>query len=137
MKDLIANDFCPSAGRRDSLQQAPFSISRTYNDGTPNQVTLTMDLESGLNAEGGREDCVKHLMMAVDDCDTSADVNPANYKGGGFATIGKDTYRVSLGSPRAAAGSGTNKYDDCLLFKNTTFPSACVVVALFSILVPV
>lgn len=106
VKNLIENDFCPVAEVQDGLQYNSISISRTYNEGTPNKVTLSMDSEPGLKVKQYREDCAKYLMMAVDGCDNPSGANPANYKGGGVTTVGGSTYRVSPGSLRAAAEDG-------------------------------
>ncbi|KAJ4188666.1 hypothetical protein NW767_011774 [Fusarium falciforme] len=106
VKGLIENEFCPDATVRRDLQQDSFSISRTYNEGTPNKVTLSMDLETGSSVKHNGDDCIKYLMMAVDDCDSSSEVNPANYKAGGLITIGGDRYRVSPGTLRSAAEKG-------------------------------
>lgn len=106
VKSLIENEFCPDATVRRDLQQDSFSISRTYNEGTPNKVTLSMDLETGSSVKHNGDDCIKYLMMAVDGCDPSSEVNPANYKAGGLITIGGDRYRVSPGTLRSAAEKG-------------------------------
>lgn len=106
MKNLIENDFCSSADGQRGMQQDWFSLSRVYNDGTPDKVTLSISLAPGTNVEQIREGCIKYLMMAVDGCDTSPLGNPANYKGGGMTTVGDDRYHVSPGSLRGAAELG-------------------------------
>ncbi|KAI8722565.1 Peptidase-S8 domain-containing protein [Fusarium sp. LHS14.1] len=106
VKSLIENEFCPDAIVRRDLQQHSSSISRTYNEGTPNKVTLSMDLETGPGFKHNGDDYIKYLMMAVDGYDPSSEVNPANYKGGGLITIGGDRYRVSPGTLRSAAEKG-------------------------------
>ncbi|KAJ3466795.1 hypothetical protein MRS44_004359 [Fusarium solani] len=91
VKSLIENEFCPDATVRRDLQQDSFSISRTYNEGTPNKVTLSMDLETGSSVKHNGDDCINQ---------------PANYKAGGLITIGGDRYRVSPGTLRSAAEKG-------------------------------
>ncbi|KPM39889.1 hypothetical protein AK830_g6661 [Neonectria ditissima] len=102
VNDLIENDFCPSTSMQNGLQQRSLSVSRIYNEGTPNMVTLSIDSQT----EQTEQDCVKYLKMAVDDRDIPSKINPANYKGGGSTTVRGATYRVSPGSIRAGAEKG-------------------------------
>ncbi|KAI3576233.1 peptidase S8/S53 domain-containing protein [Fusarium oxysporum f. sp. albedinis] len=89
VKRLIENEFCPEVGSWRDLRQQGSAISRTYNIDTPNKVTLSVSLDQGDSAS----DCVKYLMMTVDDC-YRIDNDPSNYKGGGQTIIGDATYEV-------------------------------------------
>lgn len=104
--DLIENEFCPVSKLSGALHQDLHSVSRTYNEGMPNQVTLSMDLGTSPDKHQTPEDCITYLMMAVDNCDVPGEGNPANYKGGGLTTVGERRYRVSPGSLRAEAEKG-------------------------------
>ncbi|RSL79299.1 hypothetical protein CEP52_017540 [Fusarium oligoseptatum] len=102
---LIKDTFCPDVGVRRGLQGQSASVSSIYNIGTPNEVTLSLSTEEGLNSNYNEQDCVKYLMEAVDGC-LSTDNNAANYKGGGSTTVGGATYNVAPGSLRSAAHYG-------------------------------
>ncbi|KAK2473022.1 hypothetical protein H9L39_15197 [Fusarium oxysporum f. sp. albedinis] len=101
VKRLIENEFCPEVGSWRDLRQQGSAISRTYNIDTPNKVTLSVSLDQGDSAS----DCVKYLMMTVDDC-YRIDNDPSNYKGGGQTIIGDATYEVYPGSLRSPSRYG-------------------------------
>ncbi|KAH7142026.1 peptidase S8/S53 domain-containing protein [Dactylonectria macrodidyma] len=71
VKSLAENDVCLGA------------------EGTPNKVTLSMDLEPVTNIKQYGEDCAKYLMMAVDGCGNPSSAIPANYNGGGVTNTAR------------------------------------------------
>ena len=102
---LIKDTFCSDLGTRQGLRGQSTAVSRTYNKGTPNEVTLSLTAEPGFSVNYNQDDCVQYLLKSVDEC-SSTDNNAANYKGGGSVTTGGTTYAVSPGSLRAAAQLG-------------------------------
>ncbi|KAH7194399.1 peptidase S8/S53 domain-containing protein [Fusarium oxysporum] len=89
VKRLIEDEFCPEIGTPRELRNQDSAISHTYNIGTPNKVTLSLYQDEPITAG----ECVKYLMMAVDDC-YHIDNDPSDYKGGGQTVVGGSNYQV-------------------------------------------
>ncbi|KAF5549796.1 subtilisin [Fusarium mexicanum] len=101
VKHLIEDEFCPEVSSSRDLRPQNSAISRIYNMDTPNKVRLSVSLSQGDSVS----DCVKYLMMTVDDC-YRVDNDPSDYKGGGQTIIGDATYEVYPGSLRSPSRYG-------------------------------
>ncbi|KAF5687747.1 subtilisin [Fusarium circinatum] len=101
VKHLIEDEFCPEVSSSRDLRPEGSAISRIYNMDTPNKVTLSVSLSQGDSVS----DCIKYLMMTVDDC-YHVDNDPPDNKGGGLTIVGDATYEVYPGSLRSPSRYG-------------------------------
>ncbi|WEW61178.1 hypothetical protein PRK78_006668 [Emydomyces testavorans] len=95
LKDIIKDRFCPEAVKQGALDENSGSISRTYLQGTIEEVAVATDWKPGLDFTPNSKDCERYLIdMALDGCDGNDGNNPMNWKGGGSVSVGPVTYRI-------------------------------------------
>jgi hypothetical protein len=105
LADHIQKEFCPDAVKQGGPDKDSGSIVRRYNQDTPAEVSISIDVPPGtpMPSEG---DCETHLLAITDDCDGNDPNNPANYKGGGLLTVGINKYHIDPEALRQPASDG-------------------------------
>ena len=95
--DIIQKQYCPDAVKQGKLDANSASIARTYNKGTPEEVSVSIDYKPGLDFKPNMDDCVRLLLgRDVDGCDGNDPKNPLNWKGGGQVMVnGQIRYAVT------------------------------------------
>ncbi|KAG9228985.1 hypothetical protein BJ875DRAFT_446379, partial [Amylocarpus encephaloides] len=105
LKDRIQKEFCPDAVKQGGPDKDSGSIVRRYNEGTPEQISIAIDVLTG-GVPPNEGDCEKHFLELIDGCDGNDPKNSLNYKAGGVFTGGKSIYRMDPQSPRQPASNG-------------------------------
>jgi hypothetical protein len=105
LPNLIKQEFCPDAVKQGGPDKDSGSIVRLYNQGTPDEVSITIDSSSG-NPIPNESDCETHLLTITDGCDGNDPNNPANYKEGGLFTVGSNKYHIDPQALRQPASDG-------------------------------
>lgn len=95
LADHIQKEFCPNAVKQGSLDKDSGSIVRQYNQGTPDEVSISINVPPATPMPS-KGDCGTHLLAITNDCDRNDPNNPANYKGGGLFTVGINKYNINL-----------------------------------------
>ncbi|KAG9237195.1 peptidase S8/S53 domain-containing protein [Amylocarpus encephaloides] len=104
--DLVVREFCPTAVLQGVQDTNAGSIMRRYNEGTVEDVSISITWAPGLPFNPNVEDCKKYLGTIVDGCDGNEPNNPENYKGGGSIKVGEVEYRVEPKAVRQLAAEG-------------------------------
>ncbi|PSK42249.1 hypothetical protein B9Z65_4163 [Elsinoe australis] len=108
LSDIITNKFCPDAVAQGTLDTNSGSISRSYNPGTMEAVSVSMDWAPGLDFKPNLDDCKQYLLARLTDgCDGNDPTgNPVDYKAGGSMVVGDVTYRITPTAIRQPATDG-------------------------------
>ena len=96
LANLIKQKFCPDAVKQGSPDKDSGSIVRRYNQGTLDEVSISIDLSHSTSTPN-ENDCETNFKQIIDGCDPgndSKDNNPANFKGGGLLTDGINKYHI-------------------------------------------
>ncbi|KAI1843509.1 hypothetical protein JX266_010335 [Neoarthrinium moseri] len=115
LQRIIEQDFCPTAVKQRILDRDSGAITRQYNQGTSDAVTMAIEWAPGMSFAPNQDDCVKYLLQEITDgCDgDGSGNNPENFKGGGFFSVGDVTYRITPNSLRQPAKNGKTGGCDC------------------------
>ncbi|KAL8895447.1 MAG: hypothetical protein Q9207_008169 [Kuettlingeria erythrocarpa] len=98
--------FCQQAEEQGVQDKDSGSLVRNYNDGGPDQVTLSMDWPSGSSFKPSKGECTKHMAAIMDSCDgNDPDHNPLNWKHGGWKQVAEVRYNVLPSQERYKAGT--------------------------------
>ncbi|KAK2834896.1 hypothetical protein FQN49_006807 [Arthroderma sp. PD_2] len=107
--ELIETKFCPEARDKKELDAGSGSLSRTYFEGTPEEVNIAIDWKPGVKFEPSLDTCKEHLWDVLDGCDIPDDPknpNERNWKSGGSKEVpvadseDKVTYRIETAALR-------------------------------------
>lgn len=109
LRSAIQDDFCnanlnnPFYRRYNENTMEDVAISLQYTDPNPDTSVIT------------RDSCVQYLLGDITDgCDGDDPAgNPANFKGGGTATLGGVQYRIEPQAVRQPAEHGTERGSGC------------------------
>ncbi|KAI4181335.1 MAG: hypothetical protein LQ346_006808 [Caloplaca aetnensis] len=108
-RDALAqaiDTFCEEAEKQGVQDKDSGSLARNYNDGGPDQVTLSMDWPSGSSFKPSKSDCTQQMTATEDSCDgNDPDHNPLNWKHGGWNQVGEVRYNVFPTQERYKAGT--------------------------------
>ena len=98
--------FCEDAEKQGVQDKDSGSLVRSYNEGGPDAVTLSMDWPSGADFKPKKDDCVGFMSTVMDSCDgNDPDHNPLNWKHGGYNQVGDVRYNVVPTAERYKAGT--------------------------------
>jgi hypothetical protein len=97
VSDIIENVFCPEAAADTALGQASSgSFSRTFLNGTMEQIIITITWQSGPVNRPDLSTCQHYLRdVVLDGCDGNNPNNPMNWKGGGALQVGNISYSIN------------------------------------------
>ena len=98
-------DFCAQAAKQGVQDPGSASLSRKFNTGTPEEVSMAMDWPSGLPFKLSEDDCKRFMGQISVGCDGNNPKNPMNWKHGGTVTIDQVKYRIDPVAPRQAPPS--------------------------------
>ncbi|PGH17605.1 hypothetical protein AJ79_00966 [Helicocarpus griseus UAMH5409] len=106
VRDIIERQYCPELVEQKALDPMSGAISRTYFQGTPDEVEIAIDWERGHDFEPNVDGCKEILGNRVlDGCDGNDPKNPNNRKGGDFVTVGEVEYRIGPKEEAYAEGA--------------------------------
>ncbi|EHL03100.1 hypothetical protein M7I_1075 [Glarea lozoyensis 74030] len=101
---LIETEFCPTAVKQGVLDVGAGSLSRRYNEGSMEDVTIAIEWVPGLPFQPNMKDCVDRLLGDLTDgCDGNDPNNIDNSKAGGLVKVGEVTYRIDPQTSRQSA----------------------------------
>lgn len=98
--------FCEDAEKQEVLDKDSASLVRSYNEGGPDAVTLSMDWPPGADFKPKKDFCVGFMSTVMDSCDGNDPVhNPLNWKHGGYNQVGDVRYNVIPTAERYKSGT--------------------------------
>jgi hypothetical protein len=103
LRDAI-DSFCGEAEAQGVQDKDSGSLARNYNQGGPDQVTLSIDWPSGSTFKPKMDECVGYLTTVMDSCDGNDPRNPMNWKHGGYNQVGDVRYDIFPTTERYLAG---------------------------------
>ncbi|KAK2846342.1 hypothetical protein FQN49_005817, partial [Arthroderma sp. PD_2] len=101
--DLMNTKFCPEAVNQTTLDENSGSISRTYLQGTLEEMVIAMDWAPEVKFTPDSKSCERFLHEILDGCDGNNPDNPMNWKSGGSILAGLVKYRIEPKAPRKPA----------------------------------
>jgi hypothetical protein len=102
---IIEKQYCPAAVEQGSLDVGSGSLRRRYNEGTMEDIIITMDWSPGLPFKPELKACIQYLRnILTDGCDggTSPE-NAQGSKAGGTVKMGEVTYGIMPQTTRQPA----------------------------------
>ena len=97
--------FCGEAEQQAAPDKDSGSIVRTYNNGGPDAVTISIDYGPDPAFKPNKDDCAGFLTTVMDSCDgNDPDHNPMNWKHGGNNMVSGVRYNVFPLTERYKAG---------------------------------
>ncbi|KAK2848552.1 hypothetical protein FQN49_005612 [Arthroderma sp. PD_2] len=124
----LVDGFCRDAVAQGELDEGSGSISRKYNENTPDAAAFAIDWKPGTDFKPTMKECKERLEEILKTCDGNNPENPMDWKSGGSVDVehkaGKSTYKVvsvwGNGTLRNETIEGLHrKVDECVGAVNT------------------